>query len=68
MTAFQEQIPYTSFLTSQTHLLIERQTPDALGARTVLLPYDQILAVKISDVVKATAFESLGFEGARAAK
>jgi hypothetical protein len=28
----------------------------------VLLPYDKILGLKIVDVVKAKAFQSLGFE------
>ena len=43
-------------------LLLERKIPDTLGARKILLPYSQILAVKITDVVKMKAFQSLGFD------
>jgi hypothetical protein len=62
VTAFDEQIPFASFASSEAFLLVERQTPDSLGARTVLLPYDQILALKIVDVVKMKVFQPLGFE------
>jgi hypothetical protein len=62
VAAFGEQIPFSGFSTSEAFLLAERQTPDAMGARTVLLPYDQIVALKIVDIVKMRLFQSLGFE------
>ncbi|MGA2060840.1 MAG: hypothetical protein ABSG67_10195 [Thermoguttaceae bacterium] len=63
VTAFNEQISFSNFWTSGNFLLLERQTPDSLGARSVVVPYNQILALKIVDVVKAKQFKAVGFEG-----
>jgi hypothetical protein len=63
VTSFGEQIPFSAFWTSSNLLLLERQTPDSLGARTILLDYKQISAMKIVDVVKSKSFQSIGFEG-----
>ena len=62
VTSFDEQIPFDNFATSETLLLLERKIPDTLGARKILVPYSQILALKITDVVKMKAFQSLGFD------
>jgi hypothetical protein len=61
VTSFDEQIPFDGFATSEHLLLLERKIPDTLGARKILLSYGQIMAVKITDVVKVKAFQSLGF-------
>lgn len=61
VTSFDEQIPFESFSASQDILLIERRSPDTLGARMVLIAYHDIRALKIVDVLKAKAFQSLGF-------
>ncbi len=58
-----DQIPFTGFLTHETFLLIERPAPDSMGARTVIFPYGEITALKITDVVKLRAFVEMGFEG-----
>jgi hypothetical protein len=63
VTAFEEQIPFSGFWISSNFLLLERQTPDSLGARTILLTFSQITALKIVDVIKPKSFQSLGFEG-----
>ena len=39
VTSFGEQIPFSGFWTNSNHLLLERQTPDSLGARTIILEY-----------------------------
>jgi hypothetical protein len=62
VTSFDEQIPFDGFATSEHLLLLERKIPDTLGARKILLSYEQIVAVKITDVVKMKAFQSLGFD------
>ena len=62
VTAFGEQIPFSGFSAASAMLLLERQTPDSLGARMVIVSYDQIVALKITEVVKFSAFRSLGFE------
>ena len=63
VTKLNEQIPFSGFLVSEAFLLVQRQTPDSLGARTVVLPYDELAAMKLVDVVKASVFQKLGFEG-----
>ncbi len=62
VTSFDEQIPFDGFATNEHMLLLERKIPDTSGARKILLCYEQIVAVKITDVVKMKAFQSLGFE------
>jgi hypothetical protein len=64
VTSFNEQISFSTFFTSGNLLMLERQTPDAQGARSVVVPYDEILALKIVDVVKPKHFKAAGFEGA----
>jgi hypothetical protein len=61
VTSFGEQVAFESFAASNDLLLIERRTPDTVGARTVLIAYQNIQALKITDVVKTKAFASLGF-------
>jgi len=61
VTSFGEQIAFDSFATSPDLLLIERRSPDTVGARTVLIAYQNIAAVKIVDVVKTKTFGSMGF-------
>src|SRR5580698_6471381 len=68
VTNFDEQIPFEGFLTSDTMLLVERRAPDTVGARKVLLPYQHIVAIKITDVVKAKSFQASGFEEPRPRK
>ena len=62
VAAFGEQMSFSNFAASDAFLLVERQSPDSAGARTVLLPYDHILGLKIVDVIKLGAFKSLGFD------
>ncbi len=68
VTAFNEQIPFENFSESDDLLLIERRAPDTMGARLIILSYDQVSAVKIVDVVKMRAFQSLGFAQPPAAR
>jgi hypothetical protein len=61
VTTFGEQVPFESFAPGDSLLLVERRAPDTVGARTVIISYQCIQAVKIVDVVKLKAFQSLGF-------
>jgi hypothetical protein len=61
VTSFGEQIVFDGFATSEDMLLLERKAPDTVGARTVILPYPNIQALKIVDVTKAKTFQSMGF-------
>ena len=64
VTTQNEQIPFSGFLTHQGLLLIERTTPDTMGSRIVILPYENIVGVKLTDVVSQKLFQNLGFAGA----
>jgi hypothetical protein len=61
VTSFGEQIPFESFAASDDMLLVERRAPDTIGARSVIVAYQSVAAVKIVDVGKSKAFASLGF-------
>ncbi|HEY1602997.1 MAG TPA: hypothetical protein VGG64_25560 [Pirellulales bacterium] len=63
VTNFNEQIPFDGFMTTETMLLVERRTPDTIGARKLIMPYGNVVAIKLTDVVKAKAFAASGFAG-----
>jgi hypothetical protein len=61
ITTFNESIPFIGYLVSPGILLLERDRPDTVGARKVMVAYDAIAAVKITDVVDLDTFRALGF-------
>ena len=63
ITNYDEQIPFAGFLTSEPFLLLDRQTPDSLGARTIIMPYECVTALKLTEVIDQKTFRSIGFEG-----
>jgi len=63
VAGYDEQIPFVAFLTHDDFVLLQRMAPDAMGARVVILPYDQIVAVKLTEVVKQQVLSDAGFEG-----
>ena len=63
VTSQDDQIPFSGFLTQQGLLLIERTTPDSMGARVVILPYENVAGLKLVDVVSPKLFKDLGFAG-----
>jgi hypothetical protein len=63
VASFDEQIPFVNFFASDQMVLVERRAPDTVGARMVIVPYQSIAALKITDVVKAKAFSHLKFMG-----
>ena len=63
VVTFGEQIPFDGFLTSDNLLLVERRTPDAIGARKVIVPFGQIQAIKLVDVATVKSLRTAGFAG-----
>jgi len=61
VTTFDEQIPFSGFQSGGGFLLLERTTPDSLGARLVALPYEQIVALKLTEVVNSRLLRAMGF-------
>ncbi len=62
VTSFQEQIPFVDFLISGSILLVERDKPDALGSRNVMIAYSAISAVKITRPMELALFQAMGFQ------
>ena len=60
VAAFGEQIPFSGFLRTGDALLLERQTPDATGARKIILLYSQIAGLKITDPVSGDVYALRG--------
>jgi hypothetical protein len=44
-------------------ILIERKTPDASGARRVIMGIDSVVAIKILDAIEMARFTAMGFQG-----
>jgi hypothetical protein len=63
VTDFGEQILFSGFMASESMILVERQTPDTVGARKVIVAYPNVTGVKVTEVVKGSVFEALGFKG-----
>jgi hypothetical protein len=64
ITSLDDQIPFSGFLTHEGILLIERKTPDTMGSRIAIVPYENIAGIKLTDVVDPKVFKNLGFAGA----
>lgn len=65
VTSYDEQIPFKEFMTADELLLVERVSPDTTGARKVVVPYAQIVALKVVDVVENRVFRKSGFTSGR---
>lgn len=61
ITAWLEHIPFEDYLISEAVLFLSRSQPDGLNARKVMIPFEQIVAVKFPDVFELDAFASAGF-------
>jgi hypothetical protein len=62
VTTFGEQIVFTGFLISSGILLVERDKPDAVGARKVMVAYGAIAALKIASPMELARFRVMGFQ------
>ena len=63
LTVFGESIPFCSYMLCGDLILFERKTPDAQGARRVIMPFDGINAIKILDAIDMARFTAMGFQG-----
>jgi hypothetical protein len=62
VTTFGESIGFVNFLVSGGILLVERDKPDTVGARKVLVAYEQISAVKVTSTLELARFQVMGFQ------
>ena len=57
-----ESVPFVDFLISEGLLLVERDGPDASGARRAVVAYDSIAMVKLSASGELSQFRAMGFQ------
>lgn len=56
-----ENIPFVMFLLRPGVLLLQRDRPDNTGGRQVMLDYNEIAAVKITEPTEIVRFQAFGF-------
>lgn len=60
-TTFQDTIGFSNFDVLGGLLFLERDRPDSLGARKVLLSFESISALKLTDTRDLAAYGEMGF-------
>lgn len=63
MSTLNEVTPFKGFMVKGEMLLLERTNPDPLGARFILMGYDAIHMVKLTEPLRDDVFTSAGFVG-----
>ncbi|TWU27494.1 hypothetical protein [Bythopirellula polymerisocia] len=58
-----EQMPFKGFMLKGTMILLERNNPDAMGGRYILMNFSSIDSVKLVDPLKETDATAAGFVG-----
>ena len=56
-----EQVSFVEFLVGEEAVLIERLAPDSVGGRKLIVPYSQIVTIKITESVDSDLFVPCGF-------
>jgi hypothetical protein len=68
ITSLNESIPFIDFQISEYVVLLVRDRPDTMGARTVIVPWEELLTVKLTTPVEPERFADMGFRKAGRAK
>lgn len=58
----QESVPFINYLISGSLVILERDKPDTLGARKVIVSYDNIVALKLPSPLELVKFQVMGFQ------
>jgi len=58
----QETIPFVNYLISGSLVILERDKPDTLGARKVIVAYDNIVGLKLPSPLELAKFQVMGFQ------
>jgi len=56
-----EQVSFVDFFLSEQAALFERVAPDAMGGRKLIIPYNKIEAIKITESIDSQIFAASGF-------
>jgi hypothetical protein len=63
VSTLNEQIPFKGFLIKGQTLLLERTNPDPVGTRFIVLAFDAIHMLKVTDPLKESVLAAAGYEG-----
>jgi hypothetical protein len=63
VSTLNETTPFKSFMLKGETLLLERTNPDPLGARFIMMGFDAIHMVKLTEPLREEVFTAAGFTG-----
>lgn len=61
VTSLNEPITFGGFQVSEHAVLFERDRPDTMGARTAIVPWEEIVTVKLTSPIESALFKDMGF-------
>ncbi len=56
-----ESIVFADFSLGHRCVLLQRATPDSMGGREVILPFEQVAVIKLTESLSPKARQELGF-------
>ena len=62
VTSLNESITFSNFQISDYAVLFERDRPDTLGARSAIVPWEEIVTVKLTSPIESAQFQDMGFQ------
>ncbi len=62
VTSLNEGIAFSNFQVSDHAVLFERDRPDTMGARTAIVPWEEIVTVKLTSPIESSQFRDMGFQ------
>ncbi|MEX0612445.1 MAG: hypothetical protein WD738_20160 [Pirellulales bacterium] len=63
VSTLNETLPFKSFMTKGDILLLERAIPDPFGTRFIVLAFDAIHMLKLTDPLKESVLTGAGYVG-----
>ena len=62
VTSLNESITFSNFQISDYAVLFERDRPDTMGARSAIVPWEEIVTVKLTAPIESAQFQDMGFQ------
>jgi len=61
ITQFGESVPFNDFRVNEGILLVQRERPDTIGARKMMVSFTAIVALKLVGVEELEFYDAMGF-------
>lgn len=61
VNSLNEGITFCNFQVSDYSVLLERDRPDTMGARTAIVPWEEIVTVKLTSPIESSLYQDMGF-------